>query len=97
MDDQHIIRDVKREATDVKTETLENEDEEDSIQVDTSSTGSTEAAVRTVVLQNIEIGDNSENIPIILNNFPGGNSDGNLQIDTIDSVGENVIHTYIIE
>lgn len=94
MDEQQIIRDVKREATDVKTEALDNEDEAEQMQVDTSGTCSNEAGVRTVVLQNIEIGENGEDIPIILNNFSSSNSDGNLQID---NVGENVIHTYIIE
>lgn len=94
MDEQQIIRDVKREASDVKTEALDNEDEGEQMQVDTSGTSSNEAGVSTVVLQSIEIGENGEDIPIILNNFPSSNSDGNLQID---SVGENVIHTYIIQ
>lgn len=95
MDDQPLIRDVKREVTDVKTEAADNEDVEDQeLQIDLNQGNTNESEVQTVVLQNIEIRENGRDIPIILNNFSNGNSDGNLQIDTIE---ENVIHTYIIE
>lgn len=91
--EDHLVRDVKREATDVKTEAFETEDHErQELPVDTN-VNSTRRGVRTVVLQNVQIGENGEDIPIILNNF-GDNSDGNLQIDSLE---ENVIHTYIIE
>lgn len=91
MEYQHV---VKRE-TDVKTEDPEDEDsDEQELQVDSCEGNSNENEVQTVVLQNIQLEENQGNIPIILNSFPATNSDGNLQIDTI---GENVIHTYIIE
>lgn len=96
MDDQPLIRDVKREVTDVKTEALESEDTDDQElqQPDSTHSNRNQTDVQTVVLQNIDIRQNGGEMPIILNNFSSSNSDGNLQIDTLE---ENVIHTYIIE
>lgn len=91
MDGKHVL---KREP-DVKTERPEDEDSDDQeLQVDSSEGNSNENQVQTVVLRNLNIEENDANIPIILNNFPNSNSDGNLQIDALE---ENVIHTYIIE
>lgn len=85
---------VKSESTDVKTEALENEDSDiQDPQINKPQRNSKKSDVQTVVLQNIQIQENGE-IPIILNSFSNSNSDGNLQIDTLE---DNVIHTYIIE
>lgn len=95
MDNQNHNKDVKREATDVKSEAVDNENTENQgLQVNSNKTNTNVSEVQTVVLQNIALRENNGEVPILLNNFTSSNSDGNLRIDTIE---ENVIHTYIIE
>ncbi|KAJ8934448.1 hypothetical protein NQ314_013322 [Rhamnusium bicolor] len=90
MDDPMVVVPVKKEMADIKAEAECTEAVEETI--DCTSMGTTE--VHTVVLQNIQIHEGGEDLPIILNDFPQNNSDGNLQIATLE---EDVIHTYIIE
>nr|XP_023021936.1 protein suppressor of hairy wing [Leptinotarsa decemlineata] len=95
MENFAIDEQVKNESTDVKTEyqevTENREDNEGSDEYEENVRGQ---EVHTVVLQNIQIAQGGQQFPIILNQFPSNNSDGNLHIDTMD---QNVIHTYIID
>ncbi|KAG5881749.1 hypothetical protein JTB14_029077 [Gonioctena quinquepunctata] len=99
MDDSGIDAQVKREATDVKTESIDGtelgiDQENEDLSEESEIADESEPEVDTVVLQNIQIQQGGGQFPLILNEFPENNSDGNLRINTMD---ENVIHTYIID
>lgn len=88
MDNPIVVVPVKQETT-VKAENTENVECVDSAKSPNNNT------VQTVVLQNIQINEAGEELPIIFNDFSENNSDGNMEIAS--SMEEDVIHTYIIE
>ncbi|VEN42685.1 unnamed protein product [Callosobruchus maculatus] len=82
---------VKKEVL-IKTEASErpeeqNENHSTNIQLEE------EGEVHTVVLQNLQFAD--EQSEVVLNHFSADDSDGNLQIDTLEE--DEVVHAYIIE
>ncbi|KAJ8924396.1 hypothetical protein NQ315_007192 [Exocentrus adspersus] len=86
-----VVIPVKHEV--IKPEHVEKTEAEENVVTSTSAEGE---AVQTVVLQNIQIDEEGDDLPIVFNNFPENNSDGNLEISS-NMEGEEVIHTYIIE
>ncbi|XP_018576196.1 zinc finger protein 2 homolog [Anoplophora glabripennis] len=88
MDNPIVVVPIKEETTAVKAESNENEECIDNVK-------SPNNTVQTVVLQNIQLNEAGEELPIIFNDFSENNSDGNLEIAA--SMEEDVIHTYIID